>query len=329
MSISICAHTQSLPAKSKSTSDSKTRPIFLFHTDEFWLNLHHFLYVLGRAQNKERDITRAAVAGAPADQEHGFARLNSREQKIWREAVNSYAAGPSKKDMVFDAPLPALTNALARAGDARSLTGSAVDSDIATILQSAAPIYRKVWWKEHREANRNWKKSIQSLVGRHGATVLAFITNAYKMEWPAAGFPVHVSAYSNWAGAYSTTGDLLVMSSMSPDLQGLYGFETAFHEGMHQWDEKIFEALRQQAIKVNKYFPRGLDHALIFFTAGQAVRRVVPDHVPYADKFGVWQRGMAQFKAPLEEIWKPYLNGRGARHDALARLITRTAILRP
>ncbi len=39
--------------------------IFVFHTGEFWLNLHHFLYVLGRAENKERDTSREAVAGAP------------------------------------------------------------------------------------------------------------------------------------------------------------------------------------------------------------------------------------------------------------------------
>jgi hypothetical protein len=146
------------------------------------------------------------------------------------------------------------------------------------------------------------------------------------MEWPAAGFPVHVSAYTNWAGAYSTTGNLLVMSSQNPELQGLHGFETAFHEGMHQWDEQIFEALRQQAIKANKFFPRSVSHSLIFFTAGEAVRRVVPSHVPYAEKFGVWQRGLAPMKAALEETWKPYLDGRGTRDEAFTAVVIRTAV---
>lgn len=316
-------------------------PIFVFHTDEFWLNLHHFLYVLGRAENKERDTAREAVAGAPAEQERGFEKLSGNEQKIWREAVAAYAAEVSKRDLVFDAPLPAITNALARAGDTRSLTGAEVDPAIATILQRAAPIYRKAWWSKHRDANRNWQKSIQALVDRHGAAVLTFITNAYKLPWPATGFPVHVSAYSNWAGAYSTTGNLLVMSSQSSGLQGLHGFETAFHEGMHQWDEQVFEAMRQQAIKVNKFFPRGLSHSIIFFTAGEAVRRVVgagtgvgggvdstsqPGYVPYGEKFGIWQRGLGSFKVPLEEIWKPYLDGKGTRDEAFAALIVRTAI---
>lgn len=299
---------------------------FVFHTNEFWLNLHHFLYVLGRAENKETDTAREAVSGAPIDQEGEFAKLNAKEQKVWREAVASYAAGSSKKDIVFHDPMPAITNALARAAEAKTLAGSEIDPEIATILQRAAPIYRKAWWEKHHEANRNWQKSIAALVDLHGAKVLAFITNAYQLQWPAAGFPVHVTAYSNWAGAYSTTGNLLVVSSLSPGLQELYGLETIFHEGMHQWDAQVFATMREQAIKLNRFFPRGLTHSMIFFTAGEAVRRVVPKHVPYAEKFGVWQRGMEPFRVALEEIWKPYLDGRGTRDQAFAALIERTAV---
>ncbi len=315
IAVSICA--PSVPAKR-----SDTNPIFVFHTDEFWLNLHHFLYVLGRAENKETDAAREAVSGAPADQESGLGKLNANEQKIWREAVASYAAGPSKKDIVFDDPMPAVTKSLA-------VPGNAIDPAIQPILLRASPIYRKAWWKKHRDANRRWQKSMDALIKLHGNKVLRFITNAYKLQWPAEGFPVHVSAYSNWAGAYSTTGNLLVLASQSPSLQELYGLETIFHEGMHQWDDQVFAVLREQAIKLNKFFPRGFSHSLIFFTAGEAVRRAVPGHVPYAEKFGVWQRGMGPFRAALEEIWNPYLDGRGTRDEAFAALITKTAIEPP
>src|ERR1044071_365091 len=91
-------------------------PIFIFHDDEFWLNLHHFLYVLGRAENKTRDSARPAVSGAPADEQRGFAALTAKEQEIWKEAVQQYAAGVSRKDLVFDDPLPTITAALASAG---------------------------------------------------------------------------------------------------------------------------------------------------------------------------------------------------------------------
>jgi hypothetical protein len=306
------------------TPDTRRDTIFVFHTDGFWLNLHHFLYVLGRAENKERDSSREAVAGVTDDQERGFEKLTAKEEMIWRQAVASYSAGPSKKDVVFDDPLRAVTNALARADDAKSLTGSKVDPAIAAILQRAAPVYRKAWWKKHHDANQNWHKVIQSLVDRHGAPVVAFITDRYKFQWPPAGFPIHISAYANWAGAYSTTGHLLVLSSQSPSLQGTYGLETIFHEGIHQWDDQVSEVLREQAKKVNKVVPRSMSHALIFFTAGEAVRRVLPEHVPYAEKFGIWPRSLGPMKVALEEIWKPYLDGHGTRDEAFAELIKRT-----
>lgn len=315
-------------ALAQSTQKSR-EPIFIFHTDEFWLNLHNFLYVLARADNKERDASREAVSGAPADQERGLAKLNAKEQETWRKAVAWYGAGPAKKDIVFDDPLPTITNALVSAGDAKSLSGSKVDPAFVTILESVGPIYRKAWWKQHHEANRKWEKMTQALVDRHGAAILGFITNAYKLQWPSAGFHVHISGYSNWAGAYSTTGNLLVLSSQNPSVQGAYGLETIFHEGMHQWDAQIFEALRAEAIKLNRFFPRGLSHSLIFFTAGEAVRRVIPSHIPYADKFGVWQRGLEQFRAALTETWKPYLDGRSTREEAFDALIKLTAVAPP
>jgi hypothetical protein len=311
--LNLCA------AQSKPKVVARSSPIFNFHDDEFWLNLHHFLYVLARAENKTRDSSRAAVSGAPADQQQGMALLTTEEQTVWKEAVLNYAAGPAKKDLVFDDPLPAVTLALAQARDTKSLKG--VDPAIAAVLVRVAPIYRKAWWSKHQAANKAWRKETEGLVKRYGTSVLSFITKAYGMEWIARGYDVHLSAYCNWAGAYSTTSNLLVVSSLAEGNQGTMGLETVFHEGMHQWDDAVDAALKEQARRINKPVPDRLSHALIFFTAGAAVRHVVPEHTPYADKSGVWQRGMTREREVLTEIWKPYLEGRGTRDEALAALI--------
>lgn len=315
---------QKSPSSSGITQKKPGNSIFIFHTDEFWLNLHHFLYVLGRAQNETADTSREAVAGAPADQKKGLATLTPAERNVWNEAVSAYAATHSKKDLVFDDPLPALTKALSQAREARSLVDAGVDPETAAVLQRAEPIYRKAWWPAHQSANRAWQSSIQPYVDKHGSAVLSFITRSYQFTWPEAGYAVHVSAYANWAGAYSTRGDLLVLSSLNEGNAGAYGLEIIFHEGMHQWDSQVFEALRTQARLQNKLVPRGLSHALIFFTAGEAVRRVIPGHVPYAEKGGIWQRGLMQFKQPVEATWKPYLDGKGTRDEAFAELIKQT-----
>ena len=316
-------------AGAQSPAATRTTPIFIFHADEFWLNLHHFLYVLGRSANKTRDSSREAVVHAPADQDQGLAGLKPKQKQIWREAVAAYAAGPSQKDLIFDDPLAEITSALARAGDEKSLVNTGVDARIAQVLTQAAPIYRKVWWTKHRAANRAWKAAMQELVKQHGPKVLDFITNAYRLEWPVAGYDVHVSAYSNWAGAYSTKGNLLVASSLDAGVQGAYGLETIFHEGTHQWDTQVLQALREQARKLNVPVPANLSHGLIFFTAGEAVRHIFPDHVPYAYKFGVWERGLSNVREALEQSWKPYLEGHGTRDEAFAELIKRLGRAKP
>jgi hypothetical protein len=151
--------------------------------------------------------------------------------------------------------------------------------------------------------------------------VLAFITRAYGMKWPDGGYPVHVSAYANWAGAYSTSGNLLVLSSLDGGTQGLQGLETVFHEGMHQWDDAMIALVRDRARARGVRLPPNLSHAMIFFTAGEAVRHAVPSHVPYADAAGVWDRGFTVFRQPLIDVWKPFLDRRGTRDEALAALV--------
>jgi hypothetical protein len=299
-------------------------PIFRFETGEFWLNLHHFLYVLGRAEAKEENASREAVAGAPADAEKGLASLNDAERQMWRAAVTAYAGGLSKKDTVFDATLPALTNTLARAGDGGV---PAIDAATRVTLESVAPIYRRVWWPAHRASNEAWRTSTQALVDRHGRAILEFLTKAYGQPWPADGYAVHLSMYSNWAGAYSTDGQLLVVATNpTAGTSGLDGLETVFHEGMHQWDDGMIATIKQLASANNLAAPTRLSHALIFFTAGDAVKRVVPAHVPYADANGLW-RGFAQSKPLIDEAWKPYLDG-PALGDTKARDAAILAILK-
>lgn len=295
-------------------------PIFRFETDGFWLNLHHFLYVLGRAEAGMSDVGRRAVAQAPADQERGLEALASEQRQLWRDAVSTYARGPSRLDAIFDEALFTATRSLAGAGE--SLDGVELEASWASALRQAAPIYRRVWWPEHQAANRAWVEAIEPLLDAHGRPIVDFVTRAYGLPWPADGYPVQVSGYSNWAGAYSTQGRLLVLSSLDRDLLGTtLGLEAVFHEAMHQWDEAFFAALVAAAGAQGVRFPPGLDHAMLFFTAGEALRTVIPEHVPYAEEYGVWQRRSGRFLPLLEETWRPYLHGVSPRHQALAALM--------
>jgi hypothetical protein len=310
-------------ARVQTHSPAPANPIFRFETDAFWLNLHHFLYVLGRHEARTTDSRRDPVVRAPGDAERGLARLSDDERAAWRETVLYYAAGPSRKDLILDSSATALTRALADAG-AGPLISVAIDSAHARVLERVAPVYRKTWWPEHRAANAAWGDAARTLLDRHGATVLRLITQAYGMPWPAGGYRVHLSGYANWAGAYSTRANVLVVSSLDTAARGSTALETLFHEAMHQWDREMNALLREHARAEGKVVPRGLSHVLIFFTAGDAVQRAIPGHVPYGER-GIYDRGWQSLRMAVGEIWKPYLDGRGTRDEALAALVRRTA----
>jgi hypothetical protein len=303
-------------------ADSTT---FRITTNEFWLNLHHFLYVLGRAQNNEPDAARDAVAQAPVDAERVLARLDSADQATWRAAVTAYAENVSRRDAVFDLQFTLVTNALKGADATTYPPYHGPNMDVAEALRRAAPIYRDGWWPEHHVANRRWADSIRTLLDTHGDAMLAYIRRAYRLPWPSSGFPVRVVAYANWAGAYSTRRELLVISSLAPGLQGMHGLETSFHEAMHQWDDSLLTIIGTHANRLGVSAPVDLAHQLIFFTAGEAARHALPGHVPYAERYGLWKRLGPGVQPVLAELWKPYLEGRGDRDAVIGEIVRRIA----
>lgn len=303
-------------------------PIFRFESDGFWLNLHHFLYVLGRAEARIADSKREAVAGAPAELEAGLAALTGAEQQAWRDAVTFYAAGLSRRDAVFDAEMYEVTNALRRLATDQPAASATIDPRLAAVLDGVAPVYRSIWWPNHQAANRAWLQSQQEPLDRHGARVLAYLTRMYQEPWMTGGFPVNLSAWSNWAGAYSTRDSLLVIATSNRGNQGLHGFEIMFHEAMHQWDEEIDSRLMQIASTSGLKFDDLLSHAMIFYTTGEAMKTVVPTHVPYAEIAGIWKGRMGVFKPALDAHWKPYLEGGSSLDEALASLLKASARMR-
>ena len=295
---------------------SEGRPLFTFRS-ALWVNLHHFLYVLGRARNQTPDSHRAAVANAPADTQ-GFDSLSAAERETWERAIAYYQKSVSPKDAVFDSDLVAMTNAVAAAGDASSLAGANIPAPMRTVLEEAAAVYRKLWWERHARSDRARTEELQGLLARYGRPISATLTKAYQQAWPSGGLTVQMCAYANWAGAYSTAGRLIVLASTADGMAGSEGLETVFHEAMHQWDDAMIPRLREAAERRHVDIPHNLFHSLIFYTAGWATARVVPGHRPYADP--LWARGLPG-KPQLDQYWLPYLKGDGTLAAALDRLV--------
>ena len=301
------------------TAPDRDAPPFQFRIG-FWNNLHHFLYVLGRDRNLAPDRVRAAVAGAPKDVD-GLSARSEGERSAWDDTVAFYAGGLSKKDAVFDADLVAITRVLAASPDASDLSGLGLDPRLVAALQRAAPVYRAVWWSRHLRADVDRRDELQAQVAKHGAVLVKRLTAVYGTEWPAQPRTIDVAAYTDWAGAYSTDGGLIEVASTDAAIGGADGLETLLHEASHQWDDEIEKRLTAIAAQQGKRVPPGLSHAMIFYTSGAIVKEVIADHVPYAEKNGIWQRGNRAIKPLLDRYWLPYLRGQSTFDEAIAAIL--------
>jgi hypothetical protein len=131
-----------------------------------------------------------------------------------------------------------------------------------------------------------------------------------EQNWPA-----------DWAGAFSTGERHLVVSSLDAGMRGALGLETLFHEAMHQWDDVISQKLAAATKDLQKQVPDNLSHAMIFYTAGEAVRSVIPDHRTYGETRDMWNGPFAEFKTRLDAVWKPYLAGQGTLDETIQNLL--------
>lgn len=287
----------------------------------FWNNLHHFLYVLGRARAGAADSQRVAVVKAPADAE-GLAGQPEAERAAWDEAVRYYAAGLSTKDAVFDNDLIEVTRKLAASRDDADPGALGLSPELTATLKLAAPVYRAVWWPRHRRADAARRDEFQALLETYGDAAVKRLTTLYQTTWPSRPRIVDLVAYANWAGAYSTRGPLIVVASTDEAIGGNLGLETLLHESSHQWDDEIEGRLAAIAKKQGKPVPGALSHALIFYTSGEIVAELIPGHVPYAVKNGLWNHtDLARLKPLLDQYWRPYIRGAATFDEALGAIL--------
>jgi len=86
---------------------------------------------------KARPIRKASKLSAPPNARAGSARSPATRKDV------------APKEAIFDQELIAITNAVAAADDATSLAGVKAPAPMRTVLEDAAPVYRKVWWERH------------------------------------------------------------------------------------------------------------------------------------------------------------------------------------
>jgi hypothetical protein len=333
-------------------------PVFELHSG-FWINLHHMLYYEAKRREAPANTPQKNNSVPPLKLKtmaDAGGALTPAERQSWDSSVAYYAANYADKDLLFNTDLMLLKNQLGDFEDCDELSGkqkktcdAGLPPRITQILEAAAPVYRAHLWAEHDRANRRWIARVAPLVEEQGVGISERLADIYQTKWPRAKIRVDVTAYANWAGAYTTLDPLRVtISSTDPRNQGDEALEVLFHEASHGIAEVVQEAIIRECRQRGKAIPRDLWHALIFYTTGEVIKPLLnpiskeppdkqesgisnPDpapgivrdtYVPYAIREGLYERGWNDYLQLLSRFWQPYLESKATFYDAIARMVS-------
>lgn len=294
---------------------------FVFHSDP-WINLHHFLYEWARnASERQPGDRRRAVEVTERAQ---LGNLEERERQSWERALGFYRERLIARDTLFDRELIALRGQLGAiacsAGSPESL-----DPEIRTVLLEAMPVYRRHWWPGHHAANMAWIQWQSDKLKSYEAALAGRLARAYGGEWPAERIRADVVAYANWSGAYTTNQpNQVTISSVS--YKELEGLELLFHEVSHAsfFEQRLLGQLstalgQQGADQLDR-----LSHVIQFATPPELLRSVLPaEEIAGYRSVGerVNERGSSRdLHRIVLEHWKPFLDGKIQRAEALDRI---------
>lgn len=325
-------------------------PVFELHSG-FWINLHHTLYEQAKGQGAaQTDRAKSSKSAKPSllIAPGAKATLNAAEQRAWDEAVSYYAANYAGFDLAFNTELILLKNQLGDFETCDELSGTkkkncdaGLPAKLTHILELAAPIYRAHQWPADDRANRAWIKRVAPLVREQGLGLSHRLADIYQTRWPVERIRVDVTAYANWAGAYTTLDPLRVtISSTDPRNQGAAALEILFHEASHGIAQPVEQAIARECRQREKPIPRDLWHALIFYTTGEMIKPIMNsglansedaeaggsgsegEYIPYAQREGLYQRNWQDYYRLLTRFWQPYLDGRASFDDAIAHMVS-------
>jgi len=316
---------------SRNPAGGTRAPRFEFHSN-VWLNLHHFLYHQARLRlvNDEAAPNSPSVAGLAQNLEAvRLETLSPEEQKPWTEALDYYAANLAGRDLLFNGDMVNIKNRLAEWEKQPDVSQSGLRAELIAALSKAAPIYRARWWAEHDRKNRAWIAAVEPRIARMGEELGIRLSSAYQALWPGGVVGVDVTYYANWAGAYTSDEPLhITLSSSDARNQGDTNLEILYHEASHGLTRHVRDAIARECRTRDKPIPRDLWHAVLFFTTGEMVKRSMAaqpgepsNYVPYAYRFGLFEKSWPQFRPLLERHWQPYLDGRLNFDSAIARIV--------
>jgi hypothetical protein len=296
---------------------------FAIYSD-FDTNLNDALIAAGLARKKSKPELFHSGAETAC-----FDKLAPSARAAWDGAVDFYAKIISPVD--WTAREQFMLRMQLAGFDAEWQTSGATELvEIARNFRAvAAPAYKACRWTAQDENNRRWIEEVKTRLAADEQRIAPRLEQLYQKQWKSLPILVDVVETVNWSGAntsWSDSGQGDILISSSP--QGAAAFETLFHEASHilmDRGDPVRQALESAARAVDFRLPNDLWHMVLFYTTGEAVRRLLdergqPGYTPMLyEIFG--RGGWVEYREALESNWRPYVEGKRSLAEAAASLI--------
>ncbi len=193
----------------------------------------------------------------------------------------------------------------------------------------ATPAYKACRWAAQDESNRQWIEELKPRLAADEERTASRVQQLYEKRWASLPILVDVVETVNWSGAntsWSDSGQGDILISRSPG--GAAAFEVVFHEASHLLMDRgdpVRQALESAAKAADFRLPNDLWHVVLFYTTGEAVRRIVDERGPssYTPMLTeIFGRGTwVAYRQALERNWRPYIEGKRSLDESATRLI--------
>ena len=302
-----------------------TTPHFAFYSD-FATNLNDALIAAGLARKRgEPELFHSGADVAC------FRDLPPSARAAWERAVDYYA------EIISPGRFGDRQQYLVRmhlAGfdeESRDDPGARQFIDIADAFQAAAtPAYEACRWSAQDAANRRWIEELNPRLAAHEQRIAQRLEELYQKPWNGLLIPIDVVETVDWSGANtmirSPAGGYIVISIL---YQGPAALEGVFHEASHLLMDRgdpLPKALADAARAANRPLPRDLWHVVLFYTTGEAVRRILaqagePEYTPMVVEIFDRSKEWGRYRQAIESTWPAYLDGKRTLPEAAADLL--------
>ncbi len=298
-------------------------PPAIASTDHFefyinkWLNQHHFLFQMAKTLAKDSTSAREAFPW--------WHQLNDEEQKLTVELLTYYQENWIDKSLLFNGDLYRIKRTITYWQNDQEFLNDDQHPELANYWTRFAPIYERLFWTVHRAQNQKILQHNLPRIKAYEAKATARLSQLSQEPWPISKIRVDITFLADWAGAYTTTDPVHVVTSTKEEGPEGDWVEILFHEASHKLiggrSGKVTEVIQAIAEAEQLEIPRQLWHGVLFYFAGVVTKDLlIADGIDY-ELYMIRENVFSAYHEALSKSLDPYLTGKHSLETALKELL--------